>query len=237
MRPETGKTASPFSPPLPGKGGERLQWGRCQGALPGLAIASAAREWPELVVAVTRDLRQARQLEQELSLFLEGTGLPILHFPDWETLPYDVFSPLPELVSERLLTLHQLQTTRRGVLIVPVATLQQRILPPEYLDTHALILELGQQLEIGAFREQLDRSGYQRVSQVMAHGEFAVRGSLLDLFPMGSEQPYRIDLFDDEIDSIRIFDPETQRTTEKVEAVRLLPAREFPIDRTAITRF
>ena len=237
MSPVIEKNASPFEPPLPGKAGERLQWGRCPGATPGLAIASAAKAWPGLVVAVTRDLQQARRLQQELNLFLQGSDLPILHFPDWETLPYDVFSPLPELVSERLLTLHRLQEARRGVLVVPAATLQQRILPPGYLELHALILETGQRLEIDSFRQRLERAGYQCVSQVMGHGEFAVRGSLLDLYPMGSEVPYRIDLFDDEIDSIRTFDPETQRTVEKVEAIRLLPAREFPIDEEAVTRF
>ncbi len=229
--------ASVLAPPLPEKGGERLLWGRALGAAGGLAIASAARNWPGLVVAVARDLQQARKLEQELAFFLEGTDLPLLHFPDWETLPYDVFSPLPELVSERLLTLHRLRQARRGVLVVPAATLQQRILPPAFLDAHVLVLETGQRLDAAAFRRRLEQAGYQCVSQVMGHGEFAVRGSLIDLFPMGSAVPYRIDLFDDEIDSLRIFDPETQRTTGKVERVQLLPAREFPTDEAAIQRF
>ena len=237
MHAHRSPTPALLAPPLPRKAGERLLWGRVQGAARGLAVAEAARKWPKPVVAVTRNLQEARQLEHELTFFLGDEALPILHFPDWETLPYDVFSPLPELVSERLLTLQRLQTTQRGVLIVPAATLQQRILPPGYLAAHALVLETGQRLNLGDFRRRLEQAGYQCVSQVMGHGEFAVRGSLFDLFPMGSEVPYRIDLFDDEIDSLRTFDPETQRTTGKVEAVHLLPAREFPVDEAAITRF
>ncbi len=202
-----------------------------------LAIARAAQQWKGLTVVVAPDVQEAARLEQQLGFFVEDKRFPILHFPDWETLPYDVFSPLPELVSQRLLTLHQLQTADRGILIVPVATLQQRILPPDYLNTHSLILDIGNTLEIDSFRQRLERSGYHCVSQVMEHGEFAVRGSLLDLFPMGATRPYRIDLFDDEIDSIRRFDPETQRSAEKVDSIRLLPAREFPVDDEAITRF
>ncbi len=228
---------APLAPPLPGKEGERLLWGGLRGAARGLAIASAAARRKGLVVVVTPDLQQARQIEQELAFFLAGEELPILRFPDWETLPYDVFSPLPELVSERLLTLQRLQRRRRGVLVLPVSTLQQRIVPPAFLAAHALLLEKGEKLRLPQFRRRLEEAGYRSVSQVMDHGEFAVRGSLLDLFPMGSGTPYRIDLFDDEIDSIRTFDVETQRTTGKVERVRLLPAREFPVDEAAIARF
>ncbi|WP_456406324.1 transcription-repair coupling factor, partial [Thiolapillus sp.] len=231
------QTASAFQPPLPSRQGERLQWGRCSGATHELTIARAAQQWPGLVVVVTRDVQEATRLEQQIGFFVQDEDLPILHFPDWETLPYDVFSPLPELVSQRLMTLHQLQSATRGILIVPVATLQQRILPPDYLQAHSLILDTGDTLETEDFRRRLERSGYHCVSQVMEHGEFAVRGSLLDLFPMGATRPYRIDLFDDEIDSIRLFDPETQRSAEKVERIRLLPAREFPVDDEAITRF
>ena len=231
------QTASAIHPPLPEKTGERLQWGRCSGAVHELAIARAAQQWPGLVVVVARDVQEATRLEQTLGFFLQDKQLPILHFPDWETLPYDVFSPLPELVSQRLLTLQQLQAAKKGIIIVPVATLQQRILPPDYLDSRSLVLDMGGQLDIERFRQRLERSGYRCVSQVMEHGEFAVRGSLLDLFPMGTDRPYRIDLFDDEIDSIRLFDPETQRSSEKVDSVRLLPAREFPVDEEAITRF
>ncbi len=229
--------ASPFSPPLPGKSGERLQWGRCSNAGKSLAIAQAAQAFSGLVVAITADVQQATRLEKQLSFYLQQSTLPILHYPDWEILPYDVFSPLPELISQRLLALHQLIDCERGILIVPVATLLQRITPPEYLDSHSLLLSVGERLHLDKFRQRLDRAGYQCVSQVMTHGEFAVRGSLLDLFPMGASQPYRIDLFDEEIDSIRLFDPETQRSSDRVDAIRMLPAREFPVDESAISRF
>ncbi|BAO44505.1 transcription-repair coupling factor [Thiolapillus brandeum] len=226
-----------MAPLLPAKAGQRLQWGRCLGASLELAIARTARQWQGMVVVITPDVQEASRLEQQLSFFLKEGKLPILHFPDWETLPYDLFSPLPELVSQRLFTLHQLQKTQQGILIVPAATAQQRILPPEYLDAHSLALDTGDTLQLEPFRLRLERAGYHCVSQVMAHGEFAVRGSLLDLFPMGAPRPYRIDLFDDEIDSIRLFNPETQRSEEKVDGIRLLPAREFPVDEAAIKRF
>ncbi len=237
MNPPAEQSVSALAPPLPAKPGERLQWGRCSGAVSELAVARTAEQWPGLTVVVARDMQEATRLEQQLGFFVNDRQLPILHFPDWETLPYDVFSPLPELVSQRLLTLHRLQSASKGILIVPVATLQQRILPPDYLDVHSLVLDTGGTLEIDAFRRRLERAGYHCVSQVMEHGEFAVRGSLLDLFPMGAARPYRIDLFDDEIDSIRLFDPETQRSSDKVNSIRLLPAREFPVDEDAIRRF
>ncbi len=237
-------TFSPLTPPLPGPG-QRLQWGRLYGAGPALALAQAAQAHPGLLVAVVDDVQAAARLGAELAFFL-GTGLdrdggdarlPVLGFPDWETLPYDIFSPLPELVSERLLTLHRLPGLTQGVLVVPVSTLLQRLPPRDYVDGHSLVIAVGERLELDATRRRLERAGYQCVSQVLAHGEFAVRGSLLDVFPMGSLEPLRIDLFDDEIESIRTFDPDTQRTREKVKQVRLLPAREFPLGEEAVSAF
>ena len=202
-----------------------------------LAIASAVERFPGLVLAIADDVQGAEELERELQFFLGDDGDQVLALPDWETLPYDTFSPLPELISQRLLTLHRLGSLQKGVLIVPVSTLLQRLAPRSYLDAHSFMLARGGKLSLEEMRRQLERAGYQCVSQVMAHGEFAVRGSLLDLFPMGSQNPYRIDLLDNEIDSIRTFDPETQRTREKVERMELLPAREFPLDEAGITRF
>ncbi|MBK5939420.1 transcription-repair coupling factor [Halochromatium roseum] len=166
-----------------------------------------------------------------------GQAVPVLSFPDWETLPYDVFSPLPELVSERLLTLHRLPRLARGVLVVPVATLMQRLPPPDFVDGQSLVLAAGDRLNLEHTRERLTRAGYQCVSQVITHGEFAVRGALLDIFPMGSREPLRIDLFDDEVESIRTFDPDSQRSIAKLEQVRLLPAREYPFTEEAIAGF
>ncbi len=189
------------------------------------------------ILVVTADVQAAYRLMEEIRFFLADPTIEVLSFPDWETLPYDVFSPLPELVSQRLLTLHRLRRLQRGVVVVPIATLLQRLLPQAFLDANSLLLQRGEALDLDPFRQRLEAAGYNCVSQVMAHGEFAVRGSLLDLFPMGSDTPYRIDLFDREIDSIRTFDPETQRTLDKVERIELLPAREYPIDQDAIARF
>jgi transcription-repair coupling factor (superfamily II helicase) len=228
---------SPLNPLLPTGPGERLQWGRLYGSAQALAIAEAARRAGSLVLALAPDVQAAARLGSELAFFLDDPELPLLGFPDWETLPYDVFSPLPELISERLLTLHRLPALHRGVLVVPIATLLQRVAPRTYVDGHSLLLSVGERLDLDASRERLTRAGYQCVSQVIAHGEFAVRGSLLDLFPMGSAEPFRIDLFDNEIESIRTFDPDTQRSREKVENVRLLPARELPLDEEAVAGF
>ncbi|MCU7846266.1 MAG: transcription-repair coupling factor [Candidatus Thiodiazotropha sp. (ex Monitilora ramsayi)] len=229
--------SSPFDPQLPKTEGERLQWGQLYGSASALAIANAARIHPGLILVVTIDVQSASRLEQELRFFLHGTGTPVINFPDWETLPYDLFSPLPELISQRLQTLYRLPRMDKGVLVSPVSTLMQRLPPQTFLDANCLMVEKGQLLDIESTRKQLEHSGYQCVSQVLSHGEFAVRGSLIDIYPMGSTTPYRIDLFDDEVDSIRIFEPETQRSAEKLERIELLPAREFPLDETAIALF
>ncbi|MEA3274514.1 MAG: transcription-repair coupling factor [Pseudomonadota bacterium] len=228
---------SPLDPPLPASSGDRLLWGRLYGSSRALAIAQAVKGAPGLVLTVVEDVQAAARLQAELGFFLDEPGIPVLGFPDWETLPYDVFSPLPELVSERLLTLHRLPALERGVLVVPAGTLLQRLPPREYVDGHSLVLEVGDRLDLDATRRRLERAGYHCVSQVIAHGEYAVRGSLLDLFPMGSNLPYRIDLFDEEVESIRTFDPDSQRSRDKVERIRLLPAREFPLGEEAVATF
>ena len=234
---DTPSKTDPLHPPLPRKPGDRLHWLNLIGAATPLALARAAQEHSGLVVAVTENSQAAQQLQAELRFFLDGSGLPILGLPDWETLPYDAFSPHQDIISERLASLYQLPRTRRGVLIVPVGTLMQRLAPTSYLEGHSLLLAVGDTLHIDSMRSRLEQSGYRCVPEVMEHGDFALRGSLLDLFPMGSRVPYRIDLFDDEVDSIRTFDPESQRTVDKVERIELLPAREFPVDEAAITHF
>ena len=228
---------SPLTPPLPQSPGERLLWGRLYGAGTALAIANAAARQPGLLLVLADDVQSAANLSAELAFFLAGSDLPILGFPDWETLPYDVFSPLPELVSERLLTLHRLPGLERGILVVPVATLMQRLPPRDYVDGHSLVLQLGDRLDLDRTRQRLERAGYGCVSQVIGHGEYAVRGGLLDVFPMGSQVPLRIDLMDDVIDSIRTFDPDSQRSIDKIDHIRLLPARELPLDEQAIAGF
>ena len=223
--------------PLPSSNKQSVSWGNCAGGTVGYAIACAAGQASSPLLVITADVHAATLLSEEIRFYLEDPATPILSFPDWETLPYDVFSPLPELVSQRLLTLHKLRRLTRGVIVAPVGTLMQRLLPAEFLDANSLLLNVGDDLDLDGFRQRLEAAGYQCVSQVMTHGEFAVRGSLIDLYPMGSDLPYRIDLFDREVDSIRVFDPETQRTSEKIERISMLPAREFPVDEAAIARF
>ena len=198
-------------------------------------IAEAARSHEGLLVAVTRDTQRAQALESELKIF--AGGLPVLHFPDWETLPYDVFSPHPEIVSQRIATLYQLPNVKRGVLVVPVATLMQRIAPRSHITGSGLVLAKGQKLDLAAEQRRLEASGYRHVPQVAEPGDFAVRGALLDIFPTGTAEPYRIELFDDEVESIRSFDPETQRSQQQVDKVELLPAREFPLTEEAAKEF
>ncbi|MDG4585068.1 MAG: transcription-repair coupling factor, partial [Candidatus Competibacter sp.] len=230
------KASSPLRPVLPPDTRRPLVWGRLHGASPALLIAAAAARYRGLVLAIAPDSQTALRLETELRVF-GGAELDILAFPDWETLPYDLFSPHQDIVSQRLATLYRLPQRRRGVLVVPVATLMQRLAPRGYLDGHALLLKVGERVDLESFRQRLEAAGYVCVSQVVERGEFAVRGSILDLFPMGGERPYRIELFDDEVDSIRDFDPDTQLSITRVEYIELLPAREFPLDKETVTRF
>ena len=225
-----------FSPELPEQTSQPLYWTGLKGCGDSLAIASAIKNENRLFVIVTPDNQTALRLEHELSFFLND-NYPILHFPDWETLPYDVFSPLPEIISERLKTLALLPETKRGALVVSVATLMHRLAPREHVLAHSFSIEVGGVFNMDLNRIKLESVGYQCVSQVYQHAEFAVRGSIVDLFPMGSKLPYRIELFDDDIESIRTFDPETQRSLDKIDQVQLFPAREFPFTDDAIKHF
>lgn len=218
--------------------GQQISWGRLYGSSYGLAIAEVVRNHPGLLLILTADTQTASRLEYELRFYLgQEDETPVLHFPDWETLPYDNFSPHQDITSERLSTLYQLPTLERGILILPVTTLMHRLPPREYIEASGLLVDVGETVELNSFRQRLERSGYHCVSQVMEHGEFAVRGSLIDLFPMGSPQPYRIELFDDEVESIRTFDPESQRSDAQVTQIQLLSAHEFPLHEEAIKLF
>lgn len=222
---------------LPTKNGDTKWLGGVEGASAGMMIAQAALQQDSLTVVICKDTNSALTLESEISFFAPQEQLHILPFPDWETLPYDNFSPHQDIISSRLTTLHQLPLIKKGIIIVPVSTLMHRIVPASFLSANTLILNKGQEIDVDKLRNQLAYAGYQSVDNVYAHGEFAMRGSIIDLFPMGSETPYRIDLFDDEIDSLRTFDPESQRSIEQIEHIRLLPAREFPLTDTAISLF
>ncbi|MES2683480.1 MAG: transcription-repair coupling factor [Pseudomonadota bacterium] len=205
-----------------------------------LAVASTVQHHAGLVVAVAGDEQQAYRLEAELRFFLGSSDAgewPVVHLQDTETLPFDPFSPHQEILSERLAALHRLPDTHRGALIVTADALLQRLPPVAWLQGRTFFLKQGQKLDAISLRERLVAAGYASVSQVQSQGEFALRGSLLDLFPMGSPEAFRFDLFDDEIESIKRFDPDTQRSQGAVKEVRLLPAREFPTDREGIETF
>jgi transcription-repair coupling factor (superfamily II helicase) len=223
-------------PLLPSKAQPLVRWGQLYGSATSLWLAEAARKASGPLLIVASDARQAARMEDELRFFSEP-GLYIESFPAWETLPYDLFSPHPDIVSQRLRMLSTLPRLSKGVVIVDLETLLQRLAPQAYIDAHAFDLKAGERLDGGAFRDRLSAAGYVASSQVMAPGEFAVRGSIIDLFPMGSTLPYRIDLFDEEVETIRTFDPETQRSDTRVEALRLLPAREFPLTADGIQAF
>lgn len=207
-------------------------WGQLYGSSLALALAEYCQETKGIKLIIAQDNLSASQLQNELQFFLnpEATTQELLFFPDWETLPYDQFSPHQDIISERLYTLSRLQQVTDAIIITSASTLMHRLCPPEFLNQYALMLKEGQKIDIGNFRNQLQQSGYHCVNKVLEHGEFAVRGSIIDVYPMGSNRPFRIELFDDEIDSLRQFDTETQRTIEKIRAINILPAREFPLN-------
>ncbi|MFZ3206474.1 MAG: transcription-repair coupling factor [Pseudomonas sp.] len=221
-------------PSLPATAGKQ-HWGNLPGAALSLAIAEAASAAKRFTLLLTADSQNAERLQQELSFF--APELPVLHFPDWETLPYDLFSPHQDIISQRIAALYRLPELKHGVLVVPITTALHRLAPKRFLLGSSLVLDAGQKLDVNEMRTRLEAAGYRCVDTVYEHGEFAVRGALIDLFPMGSDQPFRIDLFDDEIETLRTFDPETQRSIDKVKSVKLLPAREFPLEKKAVTDF
>jgi len=199
-----------------------------------LALAQLARLHKPLII-VTESAWHGERLREEISWF--APELAVYFFPDWETLPYDHFSPHPDLVSERLETLHQISTGACDIAIIPVTTALYRLAPREYLARHTFFLKQGTRLDIDKLRGQLTVAGYTHTTQVVSPGEYSVRGGLIDLFPMGSAVPYRIDLFDEDIETIRTFDVDTQRSIYPVREIRLLPAREFPLDDAGQTNF
>lgn len=216
---------------------DQLHWGNLQGAALPLALAQLITQQPALYLLIVPDTPTALKLEQELGVFYQQKNCPLLTLPDWETLPYDVFSPHQDIVSQRLKTLYQLPRLTQGLVIVPVSTLLLRICHRDYLEQNSFLIKKGQQADLAALKRQLTAVGYRSVEQVMEHGEFSARGSILDLYPMGANVPYRIDFFDNDVDGIRTFDPDNQRSLQAVEAIELLPAHEFPTDQAAIERF
>jgi transcription-repair coupling factor (superfamily II helicase) len=225
-----------LKPPVPTSKLRRLSWHQLYGSAPALALAEATRSDQRLYVVVADDARDLERLSSELRFFA-GEQLPLLTLPDWEVLPYDLFSPHPDITSQRLRTLFELPRVQHGCLVVAADVLMQRLPPRNYVQGRAFELAVGEALELEPFRQRLIEAGYVSVSQVASHGEYAVRGSLLDVYPMGATAPLRIDLFDDEIEAIRRFDPDTQRSLDSMDRIRLLPAREIPLDPDGVREF
>ncbi|WP_242508510.1 transcription-repair coupling factor [Rhodocyclus purpureus] len=220
---------------MPGAG-RRLTLLPLAGSADALAIAQLASAMPGRLFAVlTASAGDAQRLLDEIPWFAPGLRVRLL--PDWETLPYDSLSPHHDLISERLATLYAVMRGDCDVLLAPASTAACRLAPPAYLAGHTFFLKKGERLDVNGLRTQLTTAGYSHVTQVVSPGEYSVRGGLIDLFPMGSPLPYRIDLFDEEIDSIKTFDVDTQRTIYPAPEIRLLPAREFPLDERGRTGF
>lgn len=214
--------------------GSKQQWGGLHGSAVALAISQALGQKTTALI-VTPDTATANHLLEELKFF--GDTLPVFPFTDWETLPYDTFSPHDDIISARLEALYRIHRQDYGVIVTSISTLMGRLPPVNYLQGHSLIIRQGDNFNIDSMRQQLERAGYRCVDTVYSHGEFAIRGSLIDLYPMGSSLPYRIDLFDDEVETLRTFDPETQRSIQQVDDIHLLPGKEFPLDESGIRYF
>ncbi|MFA7269263.1 MAG: transcription-repair coupling factor [Sterolibacterium sp.] len=219
------------------KPGTRLDLPALAGSADALAIVQLARNAAagRLLTVITASPLAAQRLQEEILWFAPALRVHLL--PDWETLPYDCFSPHQDLISERLATLYTVSRNECEVLLTAATTALTRLAPPSFLAAHTFFLKKGERLELGKLRAQLTLGGYQHVTQVVAPGEFSVRGGLVDLFPMGAALPYRIDLFDEEIENIRTFDTDSQRTLYPVPEIRTLPAREFPLDEAGRTQF
>ena len=231
-------TQSSSTPVALVKAGQRFVFDGTHGSSDALLIARyhlAYKAQMPLLAVVCASAVDAQRLSQELAFFAPEARVRLL--PDWETLPYDSFSPHQDLVSERLATLHDLGEARCDILLVPATTALYRMPPASFMAAYTFSFSQGERLDEAKLKAQLTLAGYEHVSQVVRPGEYCVRGSLIDLFPMGSPLPYRIDLFDDQVDSIRAFDPDSQRSLYPVKDVRLLPGREFPFDEAARTAF
>ena len=212
----------------------RPRYTQLHGSSDALALAQYAAQHSPMAIIAANAL-EAQRLVEEIPFFAPDLRVHLL--PDWETLPYDHFSPHQDLISERLATLHFMRSQSCDVLVVPVTTALYPLPPVEYLAAFTFFLKRGEKLDLAKLREQLTLAGYNHVQQVLTPGEYCVRGGIIDLFAMGSVLPYRIDLFDDEIETIATFDVDTQRTLYPVPEIRLLPAREFPLDDAGQARF
>ena len=226
----------PFQARFPAAENATETWRGLHGSSLAIALRAAAAAVDRATLVVTRSSHQAQSLFRDLEL-LATQALPVLLFPDHETLPYDPFSPHPDIIANRLATLAGLPSMGRGILLTPISALLQRLPPAAYITQRSFNIATGDQLVIDAFRRRLEHAGYEAAEQVYQAGQFAVRGSVVDLYPAGSATPYRLDLFDEEVESIREFDPESQRSTGRIDRIDLLPAREYPCDESGLDAF
>ncbi|MDF1655906.1 MAG: transcription-repair coupling factor [Coxiellaceae bacterium] len=215
---------------------ESIKWGNCINSAPALLIAEYMQAHSRPLLVVTENNQACDQLADELRFFGVKSE-DIYLFPDWEVLPYDAFSPHEEIISDRIRTLYKANQLQHGVIIAPVTSCIQHLLPKDYLQGNVLSLSEKDTLHVGPWTKQLTLAGYLRVAEVIKPGEFAIRGSIIDLYPLGSPHPVRIDLFDDEIDSLRYFDSETQHSIDTLSSIEILPAHEYPLTEEAITHF
>ena len=219
----------------PFSSGLKNYWGSLYGSSEALALIEFAESQKQVVLYIAKDITHYDEVRKALNFF--NTSLEILDFSSWEVLAFDHFSPHPDIVSSRLETLSKLPSLKSGIVITTLETLSQRLCPKNYIEIYSLHLKTKQNLEIKSFSESLIKIGYRRVTTVMEQGEFCIKGALIDLYPMGTKNPYRIDLFDNEIDSIRSFDTSSQRSIEIIKEIKLLPAREFATDSDSISIF
>ncbi|WNO07574.1 transcription-repair coupling factor [Teredinibacter sp. KSP-S5-2] len=228
-----------FGLQLPTKRGNKNTWGNLPACSAAFAIVESIESFSGTSMVIAQNMSSADRIERDLLLATEGLTNPpkVMRFADWETLPYDSFSPHQDIVSERMRCLYQLGQNTNSIVVVSAPTLLQRLPPKSHIIGKSLFLKLEQTLNLDSFRQQLTLAGYNSVDTVFQHGEFAVRGSLIDVYPMGSRNAYRIELFDDSIESLRTFDPETQRTISQVDRVELLPGKECPLDAEGISLF
>lgn len=221
---------------LPSKAQDHRFFGNVPNGASAYLIKQILESLNQFCICITKDSQQAFEIEQSLRFYKKQKS-DILVFPDWETLPYDTFSPHEDIISQRLKTLSSLPHLKQGILILPLSTLLQRVAPKQFLQSHSLTLSIGQIFDINSYRKQLESVGYRYVDTVYEHGEFTVRGAIFDVYPMGSDLPVRIELFDNEIESLRSFDPENQRSKDKLKELEILPANEFPWDNDSRMKF
>ena len=217
---------------------ETTRWSDLYGSAEGYGIAQLADRLKTPVVVIANNSRRMKLLQDEIAFFIrDHSTAPLLSLSDWECLPYDVVSPQPEIISDRLRTLAQIPHLEQGILLSTVPALMQRLPPSKYISGHSFFLETGQIVDPDNLRKRLQEAGYLAVSQVLCQGEYAIRGGVIDIYPMGSSDPFRLDLFGNQLETIRLFDPESQRSSDTRNSIELLPGREYPTDHDAINQF